>query len=442
MTYLLFLTICMLICFARSLDNGLARTPPMGWLSWERFGCNTDCNLDPDTCISERLYLEQATLLIEDGYRDVGYKYVNIDDCWSERERNQDGTIAADRKRFPSGLRYLSDTLHSMGLLFGLYSDIGYKTCAGYPGLEGYFEIDAHTFAHDFQIDSLKVDGCYREHLANNLSESYMAFGEALNRTGRPILYACSWPCYIGKEGKFGEEPDLLNTLIKQHCNIWRNYYDISDDWVSVQDIINQYTRTGPNDTMVRAAGPGHFNDPDMLIVGNPGLSISEQQSQFALWSIFAAPLLISADLRTIRAESAAILKNVEIIAVNQDPLGRQGWCANRDDEYNSRHRIWVRELKPSTGCACKIGTSDTWAVVLQDLDTIFNTRIITFDPKKHLPYGDSRGSFLVRDLINHQDMGLHETLEAKVDVSSVMMFKIVFLDKIHGMESDLKETI
>ena len=407
---------------AVALDNGLALTPPMGWLSWERFGCQINCTAYPDTCIHELLYLNQAYLLVSQGYRDAGYKYVNIDDCWSEMER-KDGKIVENRSRFPRGLKYLSRRLHSWGLLFGLYGDIGTQTCVGYPGFQGHFEVDAHTLAFDFEVDSIKVDACHADE--NQFNITYPNFGLALNRTGRPILYVCSWPNDYYEKHHHWEDPDFLNYGIKQTCNQWRNYNDVFDSWESISHIIEFWARTGPQDVMVRAAGPGHWNDPDMLVIGNPGLSISEQQAQFCFWAIFAAPLMISADLRTMPIESRQILLNQEVIAINQDPLGRQGWCAEKNAPGNAR--VWVRELLPSSGNPSEQGHSDSWAILLENRNTIFGKHFITFNPKNHLPNGRSWKSFNVRDVVKHKDCGVfQDSFTTLVDESSVAMFVIV----------------
>ena len=416
-----------LIPIALALNNGLARTPPMGWLSWLRFGCQTNCKDFPDTCISENLYLKQARLLIEKGFRDAGYKYVNIDDCWSELSR-VNGKIVENRKRFPSGLKNLSKTLHSWDLLLGLYGDIGPKTCAGYPGFEGNFDLDARTLAYDFEIDSIKVDTCGANESLFNIT--YPAFGKALNRTGRPILYSCSWPNDYYERHNHFENPDFLNHGIKQTCNMWRNYFDVSDSWSAIQKIYSFWERKGPQDVMVKAAGPGHWNDPDMLVIGNPGLSLSEQQTQFSLWAIFAAPLMISTDLSTISEESQKILLNKEVISINQDVLGRQGWVAWKSE--GGFKRVWVRELEPSWGGSCKLVSSDTWAVLLQYSRAIFGPSEITFEPSKQLPTLQlAWDKFHVRDLIGHIDLGFHnETFTAMVDESSVAMYKIKFVGK------------
>eukprot|EP00980_Cylindrotheca_fusiformis_P026365 scaffold15973_cov120-Cylindrotheca_fusiformis.AAC.6 len=413
----------LLTALALALDNGLARQPPMGWLSWERFGCETNCSEFPDTCISERLYLEQGRLLVENGFRDAGYIYVNIDDCWSEMER-ENGKIVEDRTRFPSGLKNLSQTLHSLDLKLGLYGDIGSKTCIGYPGFQGNFDLDAQTLAFDFEVDSIKVDACHANESEFNVT--YPAFGAALNKTGRPILYSCSWPNDYYEKHNHWEDPDYLNHGIKQSCNTWRNYIDVSDSWESILKIASFWERKGPQDVMVRAAGPGHWNDPDMLVVGNPGLSLSEQKTQFALWSIFSAPLMISTDLRTLPNASREILLNKDIIAVNQDVLGRQGWCAEKS--RSGLQRVWVKELKPTSDQYCPTSSSDSWAVVFQNSASIFGPTRITFNPKKHLPVtAKVFDLFHVRDLYAQKSLGIFEgEFTAMVDESSVMMYIIV----------------
>jgi hypothetical protein len=205
------------------LENGLALTPPMGWLSWERFGCNTDCQSFPDSCISENLYAEMADRIVELGLDKVGYRFVNIDDCWSTRERAKDGIIREDPSRFPRGMRWLSKYIHNKGLKFGLYTDIGTKTCAGYPGLAGgHMQSDIEKFV-EWEIDSLKVDGCYAD--VDSLGFLYSSLSQVLNETTRPILFSCSWPAY---EPDHCENPEDIETL-KRIANLWRNFDDISD---------------------------------------------------------------------------------------------------------------------------------------------------------------------------------------------------------------------
>ncbi|VEN45457.1 unnamed protein product [Callosobruchus maculatus] len=315
------------------LDNGLAKTPPMGWLAWERFRCNTDCKNDPDNCISENLFRTMADILVNEGYAKVGYEYINVDDCWLEKERSVYGELVPDRTRFPRGMKALADYIHLRGLKFGIYEDYGNYTCAGYPGVLGYLQRDADTFA-SWDVDYVKLDGCYAH--PSEMDRGYPEFGFHLNRTGRPMLYSCSWPVY---QIYAGMQPNF--SLITQHCNLWRNFDDIQDSWASVESIIDYYGNN--QDLIVPNAGPGHWNDPDMLIIGNFGLSYEQCKTQMAIWAILAAPLLMSVDLRTIKPEYKAILQNRKIIAVDQDPLGIQG----RRIYKHKGIEIWSRPITP-----------------------------------------------------------------------------------------------
>ncbi|KAF4748576.1 hypothetical protein FOZ62_024189 [Perkinsus olseni] len=393
------------------LDNGLALTPPMGWLSWEKFGCETDCVAHPDTCISERLYTDMADVLIRDGYKDVGYEYVNIDDCWPARGRDQKtGEILPDPQRFPHGIKWLADYMHRRGLKLGLYADIGTYTCGVYPGLEGHFEQDINTFA-EWGIDALKVDGCYADPTA--FGKLYPELGRILNATNRPILYSCSWPAYLPDRG---EKNDVLVKEIAPACNLWRNFEDIRDSWASVQGITNFWARNSPTNVLVRAAGPGHWNDPDMVLVGNNGLSLSEQESQFALWAILAAPLYMTADLRRMPFWARTIVKNKMAISVNQDPLGKQGYVVWSEDGV----RIWIKEL---------CGTDrpgDTWAVLLQNTNDMYGPKRVVLRPAQHIPGWEAGTRFWVRDIFHRQNVGrFEEQYSAEVDPSSVNFIKI-----------------
>ncbi|WAR00613.1 NAGAB-like protein [Mya arenaria] len=327
--------VALVVCLAGlvwSLDNGLARTPPMGWLSWQRYRCNTDCVQYPDDCISEKLYMRMADLLVSEGYRDLGYKYVNIDDCWMSRNRSKDGSLQPDPVRFPNGIKSLANYVHSKGLKLGIYEDFGTKTCGGYPGSKFYMQQDAETFAA-WGIDMVKLDGCYTD--VSDMDEGYPIMGFYLNQTGRPMLYSCSWPAYI-KQKDFA-----LYQKIAKYCNIWRNYNDIGDSWDDVSGIIEYYGKDGGNFSKV--AGPGNFNDPDMIILGDYGLSYDQQRVQMAMWAIMASPLLMSNNLETVKPESKALLQNRRIIAINQDPLGIQG---TRIVKMNGLE-IWVKPLAP-----------------------------------------------------------------------------------------------
>eukprot|EP00112_Aurelia_sp_Birch-Aquarium-sp1_P021005 Seg5548.1 transcript_id=Seg5548.1/GoldUCD/mRNA.D3Y31 product=alpha-N-acetylgalactosaminidase protein_id=Seg5548.1/GoldUCD/D3Y31 len=378
---------------AFALDNGLALTPPMGWLAWERFRCNTDCKTSPNDCISEKLFKDMADRMAADGYRDAGYTYVNIDDCWPEKSRDIKRNLIADKERFPSGMKELADYIHSKGLKIGIYTDFGSKTCGGYPGSIFDMQKDTNLFA-SWGIDMLKVDGCYSS--LGLMADGYAAFGFYLNNTKRPILYSCSWPAYTTGHIKTDYK------LIAKHCNIWRNYNDIQDSWKSVFDIINHYGKI--QDTILPVVGPGNFNDPDMLIIGDFSLTQDQSKAQFAIWAILAAPLLMSNDLRKMKPWQSEILLNREIIAVNQDKLGRMG----KRVAMTSKSQVWARPL-----------VNETVAVVLFNTDTD-SPLSISFTFKQ---VGFEYSKAVVRDLYQHKDMGVfQESYKAMVNPTGVVM--------------------
>ncbi|XP_059921171.1 alpha-N-acetylgalactosaminidase-like [Gadus macrocephalus] len=305
-----------LIPGSTGLDNGLLRTPPMGWMAWERFRCDIDCRKDPTNCISEKLFRDMADRLSEDGWRELGYEYVMIDDCWMSMQRGSDGRLQPDSDRFPGGIANLARYIHDRGLKLGIYADMGSATCMGFPGTTlDKVELDAQTFA-SWGVDYLKFDGCHSNAIEQLIG--YPLMSKALNWTGRPIAYSCSLPAYLG-----GLPPNVNYSYLGNICNLWRNYDDIEDSWASVQSILDWFSTN--QDDLQPAAGPGHWNDPDMLIIGNFGLSLDQAQAQMALWAIMAAPLVMSNDLRTLSADARAILQNRVAIGINQDPRGIQG---------------------------------------------------------------------------------------------------------------------
>jgi|EP00505_MAST-04D_sp_SCG-Rhode-Island_P003702 alpha-N-acetylgalactosaminidase len=331
-----------------ALDNGLARTPPMGWMSWERFRCTVDCSIDPDNCVTETLIREHADILAQPEWLAAGYSRVNVDDCWANIDRSENGTLVGNTTRFPSGMKALADYVHGKGLQLGIYNDMGTKTCGGYPGeckdkncsLPGYMGVDAEVYAQ-WGIDSIKVDGCNVFQTSDVLSRGYRFFGDQLNRTGRPIMYSCSWPDYI----RLNREP-VNYTLIGDTCNMWRMYDDIQDSWESVLGIIDWVGNNGGKGSPMQVtAGPGRWNDPDMLIIGNYALSETQARSQLALWCIMAAPLMMGNDLRHLAPNMKEILTNKEALAVDQDPLGVQGWRVAQDTGLCTAHDVWMKPL-------------------------------------------------------------------------------------------------
>ncbi|WUV84556.1 NPCBM/NEW2 domain-containing protein [Streptomyces sp. NBC_01476] len=271
----------------------------MGFNNWNSTHCRAEFN--------ESMVEGIADIFVSQGLKAAGYTYVNIDDCWALPDRNAQGNLVPDPVRFPHGIKAVADYVHSKGLKFGLYSSAGTKTCDsdGFPGGLGHEQQDANLWA-SWGVDYLKYDNC--NNTGADAQARYKAMGDALKATGRPILYSiCEW----GSNQPWNWAPGLGNS--------WRTTGDIADSWSSMIGIAHQ------NQPLARYAGPGAWNDPDMLEVGNGGMTDTEYRTHFSLWSQMAAPLLIGSDLRSASAATLAILKNTDVIAVDQDPLGRQG---------------------------------------------------------------------------------------------------------------------
>lgn len=289
---------------AIALDNGLARTPPMGFNNWNSTACRADFN--------EAMVLGIIDIFVNQGLRDVGYQYVNLDDCWAvpaPNSRDASGNLKPDLVRFPRGIKYLADYAHARGVKLGLYTSAGTKTCntLGFSGGLGNEVKDANLFA-SWGVDYLKYDNCNNQGV--DARQRYGAMRDALAATGRPIVYSiCEW----------GRTDPKVWTWGKEYGNLWRTTGDISDNWGSM------IGKAQANRVLAQWAGPGHWNDPDMLEVGNGGMTATEYRTHFSLWAIMAAPLLIGSDLREVNADTFTILKNTDVIAVDQDSLGRQG---------------------------------------------------------------------------------------------------------------------
>jgi len=370
---------------------GLALTPPMGWNTWNKFACN----------VSDELVRSMADAMVKSGMKDVGYQYVVIDDCW-QVSRDKNANIVADPQRFPNGIKAVADYVHSVGLKFGIYSDAGSKTCAGRPGGLGHEYQDALMYA-SWGVDYLKYDWC------NTLPDqdakaSYANIRAALDTSGRPIVLSiCEWgknqPWLWGKEAG---------------GNLWRTTGDIQDRWAGQQkwgdgsccsngmlDIVDQQVGIGSY------AGPGHWNDPDMLEVGNGGMTTTEYRSHFSLWTILAAPLIAGNDLRNMTPEIRDILTNKEVIAVDQDPLGREGRRVAKDGDLE----IWAKQLRDGGRAVILLNRGSSQheiTVIWEDIGY-----------PNHL-------SAAVRDLWAHKDLGSFTgKFSAPVDSHGVVMVTI-----------------
>jgi alpha-galactosidase len=301
---------------ARAAAGSPAVTPPLGWNSWNSFGCG----------VTEAAVRQAADAMVSSGMRDAGYRYVVVDDCWFDPQRDAQGNLRAHPTKFPSGMKALGDYIHALGLKFGIYEVPTERTCAqrggahpGATGSLGHEAQDARTFA-SWGVDYLKYDWCSPDGTRDEQVARFTIMRDALRATGRPIVYSInpnSYHAITGDKYNWGEVADL-----------WRTTEDLLDIWQNGNT--NSYPMGVGNVLDVTAplaaqTGPTHWNDPDMLVVGRPGLSLTESRTHFTLWALLAAPLMAGNDIRTMSADVSAILRNPRLLAVNQDRLGAGG---------------------------------------------------------------------------------------------------------------------
>lgn len=376
--------LCALTTYAQKFDE-LAQTPPMGWNSWNKFGCN----------VSEALIMETADAMVASGMKEAGYEYVVIDDCW-QIKRDENGKIVADPERFPSGIKALTDYVHSKGLKFGIYSCAGTHTCEGRPGSHGVELIDAKTYA-EWGVDYLKYDWCNTDGL--QAQKAFTDMSKALKKAGRPIVFSiCEWGL---------SEPW---TWAGEVGHLWRTTYDISDryddnkggnhlGWTEILD-----KQVG----LEKYSGPGKWNDPDMLEVGNGRQSQTEYQAHFSFWALINAPLMAGNDLRDMDPETLGILTNKEVIAINQDALGKQGYkVADHGDT-----EVWIKPLSNGDHAVILFNRSS------RDRYVAVNWEMMSADLASE--------SYSVRDLWEHRDLGSFKYgFSAEVPSHGVKMIRV-----------------
>ncbi len=381
---------------AQKFDH-LARTPPMGWNSWNKFGCD----------VSEKLIRETADALVESGMKEAGYQYVVIDDCW-HGARDAAGNIHPDAARFPSGMKALADYVHSKGLKFGIYSDAGSKTCGGRPGSRGHEYQDALTYAK-WGVDYLKYDWCNTEGL--KAEGAYVTMRDALYKAGRPVVFSiCEWG-----DNKPWE-------WAKPVGHLWRTTGDIYHCWDCEKNYGN-WSSWGVlkildmQKGLRQHAGPGHWNDPDMMEVGN-GMAPGEDRAHFSMWAMLAAPLIAGNDLRDMNRETRDTLTNREVIAVDQDALGVQGFRHLSEGALE----VWLKPLQGGDWAVCFLNRGEA-------------PHRVSFDWKKQggLTDGLSKASFSpdktvyrIRDLWAGRDAGTTASVfAANVPAHDVVMLRL-----------------
>jgi alpha-galactosidase len=357
----------------------------MGWNSWNKFGCK----------VSESLIRDVADAMVTSGMKDAGYQYLVIDDCW-QTARDAEGNIVPDAANFPHGIKALADYVHSKGLKFGLYSDAGTGTCQNRPGGRGYEYQDARQYAA-WGVDYLKYDWC--NHTTQDSQSSYALMSDALKKSGRPIVFSlCEW----------GSTKPWL--WARDVGNLWRSTGDIVDKWTGKEkwgglgaiDIVEL------QNGLETYAGPGHWNDPDMLEVGNGGMTDTEYRAHFSMWCLLAAPLMAGNDLRAMSAATKEILMNKEVIAVDQDPLGIQGHKVWADGDFE----VWARPLADGSRAVALLNRGAATGHISVTWTGLGYPEHITAS---------------VRDLWAHQDLGsAHGSVSADVPSHGVVMLKIV----------------
>lgn len=363
-----------------AVDAGLALTPPMGFNNWNSTHCRADFN--------EAMVKGIADIFVERGLKDAGYEYVNLDDCWALPSRDANGKLVPDPVRFPGGIKAVADYVHAKGLKLGIYTSAGTKTCntAGFPGALGHEYSDAQQFA-DWGVDYLKYDNCNNQGV--DAKQRYTTMRDALAATGRPIVYSiCEW----GENKPWEWAADV--------GQLWRTTGDISDNWGSMLSILKQNLPLAPH------AGPGRWNDPDMLEVGNGGMTDTEYRSHFSMWAVMAAPLLIGSDLRSASEETFEILGNREVIAVDQDPLGKQGAVVS------SAGGRWVvaKEMRDGSRAVALFNESGS------------AQRITTSAAAVGLPAADA---YTMRDLWQHRSYNTAGTISATVPAHGTVLVRV-----------------
>ena len=384
---LLALSLAVCLLHAQKFEK-LAQTPPMGWNSWNKFGCD----------INENIIKEIADAMVKTGMKKAGYEYIVIDDCW-QIDRDSNGNILADPERFPSGMKSLGEYIHSKGLKFGIYSDAGTLTCQRRPGSRGYEFQDARTYA-EWGVDYLKYDWC--NHGEQNSKASYTLMRDALYKAGRPIVLSiCEW----GTTKPWEWAKDI--------GHLWRTTEDI----INCFDCVNYWGGMGVLQIIDLSApigdysGPGHWNDPDMLEIGNGVLAASEERVHLSMWAMFSAPLMAGNDLRSMADETIEILTNKEIVDIDQDPLGISAirWMKYGDLE------IWFKPLSDNNYAFCIINRSNEPISINQDLKTTIKKKYII------------GGSYTVRDLWKHKNIGsTKDKIVATIPGHDVLMLKLI----------------
>jgi alpha-galactosidase len=367
---------------AAALNNGLARTPPMGWNSWYAYHCH----------VTERGVLANAHALVDSGLAARGYRFVNVDGCWEARTRTRDGYLRGNPSTFPSGMAALGRSLHAMGLKFGIYTSAGRTICLHHrPGSYGHYRRDFRTFAK-WKVDYVKVDWCSEPPKGVTQQQTYRAIAKAAAHAGRRMVVTVST---TGNRKPW--------RWAKAYGHSWRIADDATGSWASV---LAQLDTDAP---LWRYAGPGAWNDPDVLQVGGPGLSDIEGRAHFSMWSVLAAPLLAGYDLSSATPATLSILGNDEAIAVDQDRLGHQGRRVRRAAGVET----WVRDLSDGSRAVVFLNRSGSARSLSVRVDQI--------------PRVPAAQRYAVRDLWAHttREVGAGEAVQVDLAAHEAAMWRV-----------------
>lgn len=384
-----------LLSQAQKFDQ-LALTPPMGWNSWNKFACNVD----------EKMLMNIADAMVESGMQDAGYEYLVVDDCW-HGERDSLGFIHPNKEHFPSGMKALIDYIHSKGLKFGIYSCAGNTTCAGRPGSRGHEYQDAITYAQ-WGVDYLKYDWCDTKGL--NAEAAYTTMRDALYAAKRPVVFSlCEWGS--NDPWKWGAEVGHL----------WRTTGDIYDcfDCEFKHDTWSAWGTMKIVDMqkgLRKYAGPGHWNDPDMLEVGNGGMTVNEDRAHFSMWCMLAAPLIAGNDLTNMNKETLDILTNADAIAIDQDSLGIEGFKFADKDSVET----WFKPLDKGDWAVCFLNRSSKPTKI--DFD--WNTKVYDELSKRDLNTAEMK--YDIFDVWSKKDLGkTKKKLSEELPSHDVLMLRL-----------------
>lgn len=390
------LVLCTTLLQAQKFE-GLANTPPMGWNSWNTF----------KTDINEHLIKDIADAYLLHGLMEAGYQYIVIDDGWMAMERDQNGYLVPNKEKFPNGLKPVIDYVHSKGLKFGIYNCAGNKTCAGYPGSRGHEYQDARTYA-EWGVDYLKYDWCNTEKL--NAEGAYMTMRDALYAAKRPVVFSiCEWG---------DNNPWLWGKPIG---HLWRTTGDIANCW-DCEDDHGTWSSWGVlrivnmRKDIRQYSGSGHWNDPDMMEVGN-GMSVSEDRAHFSLWSMLAAPLMMGNDVRNMKKETIEILTNKEVIAIDQDPLGIEGFRHTTIDSVE----VWVKPLVNEQWAVCFLNLKRNKTSFVFD----WSAHIITDELSKKV-FNPKGNTYKIRNVWTKRDEGTtKQRLAVDIPSHDVVMLRL-----------------